>query len=264
MEKDAIDFEQIYAENHNRLYQVAYRITGNPHDAEDVLQDAFVNAYRSYSEFKNISSVSTWLYRITVNSSLKYIKYRKTFPVERMALEKGVTAAEFFEGLKDHRQVEDEVLYNDMRETCIHMFTECLPVKQRITFILRVIMNLSVAETSNILEISESAVKTNLYRARDTLKKAMDGKCSFINPEFPCKCKLWVNYAVENNKRELIQSIPVLNRGENEIINRINAEINFLKKLAILYDSEYRMISGEQFVAKVRNLMDQKKLKIFQ
>lgn len=260
----AIEFERIYTENFNSLFKVALRITGNPHDAEDVLQDAFMNAYRSFDGFKNRSSVSTWLYRITVNSSLKYIKYRKAFPVERMALEKGVTVAEFFEGLKDYRQVEDEILYNDMRETCVHMFTECLPVKQRLTFILRVVMNLSVIETSNILEISESAVKTNLYRARESFKQAIDGKCSLINPKFPCKCKLWVNYAVENNKREFISSMPVLNRNENEIVERITGEINFLRKLAVLYDSEYRVTSGEQFVKKVRKLMDQKDLKIFQ
>lgn len=264
MSQDYSVFETIYIENYNKMYKVAFKITGNPHDSEDVLQDAFMCAYRAFSGFNNESAVSTWLYRITVNSALKYIKHRKSFPVERMAQEKGVTVTDFFENLKDYRQVEDEILYNEMRETCIHMFTECLPTKQRLTFILRIIMDFSVDETARILEISSGAVKTNLSRARDTIKKAMEGKCSLINPEFPCKCKLWVNYAIANDKRDLIKPIPVLSRDDNEITNRILGEINFLKKLAILYDSDYKSISGELLLLNLRKLMDQKTLKIFQ
>lgn len=264
MNLDTKAFEAVYLENYKKLYKVAFKITGNSHDSEDVLQEAFMSAYRAFNGFNYDSAVSTWLYRITVNSALKYIKHRKSFPVERLALEKGVSVQDFFESLKDHRQVEDEVLYNEMRETCIHMFTECLPMKQRLTFILRIIMNLSVEETGSVLEISNSAVKTNLYRARETIKKAMSGKCSLINPEFPCKCKLWVNYALANDKHNLIKSIPVISRDDQKLTNTILGEINLLKKLAILYDSDYVSMSGEAFLANVKKLMDQKKLKIFQ
>lgn len=264
MSLDTSAFEAVYLENYNKLYKVAFKITGNPHDSEDVLQDAFMNAYRAFSGFNYESAVSTWLYRITVNSALKYIKQRKSFPVERMAREKGVSVADFFESLKDHRQVEDEILYNEMRETCIHMFTECLPMKQRLTFILRIIMNLSVEETSSILEISNGAVKTNLYRARENIRIAMSGKCSLINPEFPCQCKLWVNFALANDKRDLIKSIPVLRRDDRTLTNEILGEINFLKKLAILYDSDYENMSGEVFLTNVKKLMNEKRLKIFQ
>lgn len=258
------DFENLYLENYQQLYRLAFRMTGNPQDAEDALQEAFTSAYSSFSEFRHQSAVSTWLYRITMNSALKYIKQRKSFLVERLAKENGVTETEFFKGLTVFHPVEDEVLYNDMRETCIHMFTECLPIKQRLTFILRVFMNLSVYETSRVLEISESGVKTNLYRARDTLKKAMEGKCSLIDPNFPCQCKLWVNYAIENNKRGLIQSMPVVSRDEQEIKHRMLSEINFLKKLAVLYDSDYRMVSGEAFLSQVKKMLHQKSLKLFQ
>ncbi|HAS74082.1 MAG TPA: RNA polymerase subunit sigma-70, partial [Clostridiales bacterium UBA8960] len=252
MNREISVFETIYLENYSKLYKLAFKITGNIHDSEDVLQDAFMNAYGAYSGFKNESSVSTWLYRITVNSAIKYIKHRKSFPVERMAHEKGVSVTDIFESLKDYRQTEDEVLYNEMRETCIHMFTECLPVKQRLTFVLRVIMNLNVDETPSVLEISNAAVKTNLYRARESMKKAMDGKCSFIDPKFPCKCKLWVNYALANDKADLIKAIPVYSRDENEVARQILGEINFLRKLTILYDSDYREVSGDVFLTNIK------------
>lgn len=251
-----------YAAQYRNLYKVAFRITGSVHDTEDVLQDTYVNAFRGFDAFGGRSAISTWLYRITVNSALKYMKQRKSFPVERMAAEKGVTVESFFESLKDYRMVEDEVLYNDMRETCIHMFTECLPAKQRLTFIFRVLMELSVVETADILEISESAVKTNLHRARETLQKAMDGKCSFIDPRYPCKCKLWVNYAIENNRRDLIGSIPVEGRDEKELGSRILSEMNFLKKVGILYRSELECGDAQAFIGKMKRLLIESDLTI--
>ncbi|GAU78432.1 RNA polymerase sigma factor [Fusibacter sp. 3D3] len=251
-----------YASQYKNLYQVAFRITGSIHDAEDVMQEAYINAFKGFDSFGGRSAISTWLYRITVNCALKYMKPRKNFPVERMAADKGVTVEFFFESLKDFRQVEDEVLYNDMRETCVHMFTECLPTKQRLTFVLRVIMDLSVADTAAILEISESAVKTNLYRARVTLRQAMDGKCAFIDPKFPCKCKLWVNYAIENNRRDLIASVPVINRNEKALENQILSEMNFLKKVSILYRSELKVGDADVFIKKMKSILNQSEMKV--
>jgi RNA polymerase sigma factor (sigma-70 family) len=257
-------FDKVYADNYKNLYKVAYRITGNAHDAEDALSEAFLNAYRAYDGFRQESAVSTWLYRITVNAALKYVKHRKYIPVERLAEGQGVSVDEFYHSLSDYRQVEDDVLYNDMRETCIQIFAECLPLKQRLTFILRVIMDCSIAETAEILGSSQSAVKVNLYRARETLQKAMEGKCSFLNPNSPCRCKLWVNYAIENNKTDLIKSVPVADRDENQLANRMIGEIHFLKKLAILYDTQFDIQTGEAFVLEVKKIMEKKKLKILQ
>jgi len=263
MENQTTDFEQIYINHYDSCYKAAFRITGSHHDAEDVLQDAYMNAMAAFESFEGRSAVSTWLYRITVNSAIKYVKYRKSFPVERLSAEKNMTVGSFFESLKDCRHVEDEVLYNDMRETCIHMFIECLPLKQRLTFILRMVMDLSVSEVAQILDVSESAVKTNLHRARNSLLKAMDGKCSFIDPKFPCKCKLWVNYAIENNKRGLIKPMLAEDRDEEELYRQILAEMNYLRKLAILYKSDYRHGSGKAFVDKMKNALTKKELKIF-
>ena len=263
MELSRTQFDEIYTNNFNNLYKVALRITGTPHDAEDALQDAYLNAYKSIDGFEKKSAISTWLYRITVNSSLSYIKHRKTFPVARMAMENGVTEQEFFECLKSFKSVEEEVLYNDMRETCLQMFLECLPRKQRLTFVLKVLMNLPVCEVAQILEISESAVKTNTYRARETMKNAMDGKCSFIDPSFPCQCKLWVNYAIQNNRRDLIPNMKTNHRPVQALNNRVLAEINFLKKVSVLYDSSYEESSAENFMNRMKNMISSGDLKIF-
>lgn len=249
------EFEEIYKSNFDKLLKVAYRITGTIHDAEDVLQEAYINAFKSISQFNQESSISTWLYKITLNCSLKYIKKRKAFPVSYLAKEQGITENEFFDRLKSIDNVEDEVLYNDMRESCLQMFIECLPKKQRICFLLKVIMGLPVSEVSKILDISESAVKTNVYRARVMIKIHMEGKCSLINPKAPCQCALWVNYAVKNGKKNSIPEINSSKRPLNELSKNISNEINFLNKVVILYDSNINSPTYSEFISAMRKII---------
>lgn len=257
------EFEEIYKTNFDKLLKVAYRITSSIHDAEDVLQETYINAFKSISQFDKKSSISTWLYKITLNCSLKYIKKRKAFPVSYMAQEQGITENQFFEGLKSIDTVEDEVLYNDMRETCIQMFIECLPKKQRVSFVLKIIMGLPVCEVSKILDISESAVKTNVYRARKAIKMHIEGKCSLINPKAPCQCALWVNYTVKNGKKNSIPELNSSKRPLNELSKKISGEINFLNKIAILYDSNLNSPSSAEFIFIMRKIVNDNTLNAF-
>ena len=91
MENAVMDFDTCYRTYYDRLYRVAYRIAGNREDAEDALQDAYVSAYRSRDSFRGDSALGTWLYRITVNSTLRYIRKRKSFPISQMAHAAGLT-----------------------------------------------------------------------------------------------------------------------------------------------------------------------------
>ena len=73
---DSEDFDAIVENHSNFVYNVAYRVMGNPQEAEDVAQDAFLSAYRAYDRFRGQSHVTTWLYRITMNAAL--MRLRKT------------------------------------------------------------------------------------------------------------------------------------------------------------------------------------------
>lgn len=257
------EFEEIYLNSFSKLYNVAFRITGTSQDAEDALQEAYISAYKSISQFNQKSSINTWLYKITVNSSLKYIKKRNAFPVSYMSKEQGISENAFFERLKSYDSVEDEVLYNDMRESCLQMFIECLPKMQRISFVLKVIMGLSVIDVSDILEISESSVKTNVFRARDTMKKHMNGKCSFIDPKNPCQCNLWVNYAIKNNKKHLIPKLQAPKRPLGDLKKQVLTEMNFLKKISILYNNEPNYPAPSKFISNIKKMISNENLKIF-
>ena len=74
------------------------------------------------------------------------------------------------------------------------LFLNCMLKKQRIAFTFRVLMDLSIGDIASIMDISESAVKINIYRARQHMKNNMEGRCSLIDPKNSCSCSLWAKY----------------------------------------------------------------------
>lgn len=254
------DFSRVYEENYDQLFKLAYRLTGNKEDAEDVLQEAFLNAYGSYARFENKSQVSTWLYRIVVNCAYKYIKKLKRLPVYDVAPRFNMTKDEFFEKLKTYDSVEDEVMNNYMREECLQLFLKCIPSKQRIAFVLKILLDMSCEEVAQIMDISVGAVKNNVYRARLLMKENMDDKCSYINPNSPCECKNWVAYMVENNKMDMI---PKLKLNTEIDYNKIfEKEMSFLSKLMLLYGKYPETENYQCFLVRIKDIVSKKSLKI--
>lgn len=253
-------FEKIYEEQYDKLYQLAYRLMANKEEAEDVLQEAFLQAYRAYPNFQNKSQISTWLYRIVVNCSYKNMKKLKRLPVYDIASRYHVTKDEFFEKLKCYEPVEDEVLVNCMREQCLQLFLKCMPSKQRTAFVLKVLLDLPCEDVAWIMDITVGAVKTNVYRARLRMKENMEDKCSYINPDRPCNCKNWVAYAIENNKMDMIPSFPLDREIDYNMI--FKKEMDFLSKVKFLYDKYPEKMPYRSFIETMKNLISQKSLEI--
>jgi RNA polymerase sigma-70 factor (ECF subfamily) len=144
-------------------------MTETDEDAEDVLQEAFVRAFRKLSGFKGESKFSTWLYRITVNLALMKLR-RKKLPT--VSLNEPVAT----DDSEVQRDIEDESL--DPLQRLIEMesieildkaIAGLIP-RYRSVFVLRHIEGLSTQETAEILKITEAAVKSRLHRARAALK----------------------------------------------------------------------------------------------
>lgn len=255
-----MDFNNLYEEHYDKLFAAAYRLTGRKEDAEDVIQEAFLNAYKAYHEFRGKSMLSTWLYRIVVNCSYRYIKKQTKLPVVDISSQLNMSQNEFFEMIKSEESVEEVVLTNDMRETCLQLFLKCIPAKQRIAFVLKVLLKLSTEEVAGIMDISAGAVKTNVYRARLSMKDNMEDKCSYINPNNPCYCKNWVAYAIKNNKMSQIPSVKLQNTTNYEEI--YNSEIDFLSKVVMLYNNYPERQSYEEFINKLKGMISSHSLEL--
>jgi RNA polymerase sigma-70 factor (ECF subfamily) len=173
---DRAEFARLVDAHSEKIYRLALKMLGNQQDAEDVLQETFIKAYRALEDFEGRSKISTWLYRIATNQALMLIRGRKKPPASIDA-----------EKIDDHGEAytplnltdwcclpEDEYLTAEA-VAYLDRAVEQLPEAMKVTFILRDIEGLSTAETARVLEISESAVKTRLSRARLRLRELLSG-----------------------------------------------------------------------------------------
>jgi RNA polymerase sigma-70 factor, ECF subfamily len=159
---DLVAFEQLVAEYGDRVFGIALRVTGSPSDAEEVMQEAFLLAFRSWSTFRGEAAPTTWLYRIAVNAALTRVRARRDVEL----LSEGDESGDVADWTADAAEA---VLRGELREQIESGITR-LPEDLRVTLILRDVEGLSTAETAAALEISEPAVKSRLHRARALLR----------------------------------------------------------------------------------------------
>lgn len=148
-----------------KIYNAALRLTGHPNEAEEVLQETFINACRGVESFEGRSSLLTWLYRIATNNGLMRLR-RKETPTVSLNDNSDDTPEVPTRELTDwHWNPESLVLTAELRQTMNDAVKE-LPDSLRMTFILRDVEGFSTKETAEILDISPGSVKVRLHRAR--------------------------------------------------------------------------------------------------
>ena len=172
---DKAEFARLVDAYYTLIYRLAIKMLNNPQDAEDVLQETFLKAYRHLKDFDGRSSLSTWLYRIATNEALMFIRRQKP---EEVSIEEPLKAEE---GEQEPLQIVDwccmpeEELLSAEAQRYLDQAIQNLPPSLRIVFVLRDIQGLSTLETAEVLNLSETAVKTRLSRARLRLRKKLSG-----------------------------------------------------------------------------------------
>ncbi len=156
-----------------KIYRLALRMVDDPLEAEDVLQETFLNAFRAIQKFEGRSSLSTWLYRIATNQALMHL--RKQSPTL-------FSVDEPIPNLDDPDQryeivdwcclPEEEFMTTETQAQLKEAIQELSPALKTV-FILRDLHHLTTRETAQVLDITESAVKTRLLRARLHLREAL-------------------------------------------------------------------------------------------
>lgn len=171
---DRAEFARFVEEYSPAIYRLGLRMLNNEQDAEDILQDTFIKAFQHIQEFEGRSRLSTWLYRIATNEALMLLRKRRpdTISVEEPVDNDEDVMHEPLQILDWTNLPEDELLSAETR-AYMKQAVEKLPDSLRITFILREIENLSTLETAQVLNISETAVKTRLSRARLKLREEL-------------------------------------------------------------------------------------------
>lgn len=170
-EGDRAEFAHIVEQYSPMIYRLGLKMLNNPQDAEDILQETFIKAYKHIHNFDGRSSVSTWLYRIATNEALMSLRKKH---LDTVSFD---TPANYITEPQEPLQIvdwcclpEDEYLTAEGRLRLDEAAGQ-LPQSLRIVFVLRDIEGLSTRETAEVLEISEMAVKTRLSRARLRLRE---------------------------------------------------------------------------------------------
>jgi len=156
---DASALDTLVRQHQKDLYRLAYRMTRNAEDAKDISQEAFLRAYRGLTQFDGRSSLSTWLYRITVNLCLTHLRHQRFASPAEVPLSTADPSAQQLETLEKQerlRAVADAV--------------EALPPQQRLALVLRVHHGLPYREIAEILESSEGTVRANYFHAVANLR----------------------------------------------------------------------------------------------
>jgi RNA polymerase sigma-70 factor, ECF subfamily len=173
---DRAEFARLVDIYSGSIYRLGLKMLGNPQDAEDVLQNTFMNALMHLSTFEGRSSVVTWLYRIATNEALMLIRKRK--PEISIELEAREGEAESIEDLKptvfaDWSGLPEDELLSLEGKSILDRTIQSLPEPLRLVFILRDIEGLSIKETAETLNLTETNVKTRLLRARMYLRERL-------------------------------------------------------------------------------------------
>ena len=168
---DRAEFAHLVEAYSPMIYRLGLKMLNNPQDAEDILQETFIKAYRHIGNFDGRSSVSTWLYRIATNEALMSIRRKRPETISYDVPSVYDTEPQEPLQIVDWCCLpEDEFLTSEGRAR-LDEAANRLPASLRVVFILRDIEGLSTRETAEVLEISEMAVKTRLSRARLRLRE---------------------------------------------------------------------------------------------
>jgi RNA polymerase sigma-70 factor, ECF subfamily len=173
---DQADFEDDAMQYAPQLYSAAMRMTRNPADAEDLVQETFLKAYRAYDSFEAGTNLKAWLYRILTNSYINRYRKEKRRPteselgdVEDLYLYRRIGSEETAES---SRSAEDRVL-DGLVESDIKRAVEELPENFRVAVLLADLEGFAYKEIAEILDIPIGTVMSRLHRGRKALQKSL-------------------------------------------------------------------------------------------
>ncbi len=171
---DVAAFEQLVKRHHRRLLRISQTVTRNREDSEDAVQEALLKAFQNLAEFREDSQFSTWLIRITVNQSLMKLRKQRT--------PKEVSLDEDFQmdsdvlplDVPDRAPNPEQLCWaSELRDILVRTVEELRPIL-RTVFVLRDVEGLSIAQTAQVLNLSQAAVKARLWRVRLQLRERLN------------------------------------------------------------------------------------------
>src|SRR5690242_3061184 len=168
------DAFRLLVEQHSRaIFRLAFRMTGNEQDAEDVVQETFLRAYKQLDRYEARSSFSTWLYRIASNYSLDLMRMRKRHESRR---EHGTDEdrRDILQSIPLDTPGPDRLMYGEEVKEKVNAAMDELSAQERTAFVLRHFEGLSIEEIGEALGTGANATKHSIFRAVQKLRRSLE------------------------------------------------------------------------------------------
>lgn len=168
------DAYRLLVDRHSRgVFRLAFRMTGNEQDSEDVVQETFLRAYKQIHRYEARSSFSTWLYRIAANYSLDLVRRKKRHG--EIGLQESATEEEpVIHALPSPEPGPDRLLFSGAVQQRVAATLDELSQQERTAFVLRHFEGQSIEEISGVLGLSNNAAKHSIFRAVQKLRRALE------------------------------------------------------------------------------------------
>ncbi len=163
-------FEDIVRRNQRRIYRLVYSFVRNEHDADEITQNAFVNAYRGFGHFRHDSSVETWLSKIAINCMRSYLRKKKMLSIFYVFDGEEKTA-----DFSDSKQNTEREAESNTTMKAVNDAVNRLPARQKEVFVMKHINGMSISDITGTLGIAEGSVKASIFKAVQNLRKSLEG-----------------------------------------------------------------------------------------
>ncbi len=164
---------RVLVERYGRsVFRLAFRMTGNEFDAEDVVQETFLRAFKQLDSYESRSSFSTWLYRIAANYSLDLIRSRKRHASRRVT--ESPDEEDILDSVKATDPGQDRIYYSAQVRERLDAALQLLSEQERTAFLLRHFEGQSIEQIGAVLDLGVSATKNSIFRAVRKIREALE------------------------------------------------------------------------------------------
>lgn len=175
-EGDSHAFRFLVERYSRSVFRLAYRMTAHEQDAEDVVQETFLRAYRQLRQYEERCAFGTWLYRISANYALDLIRSRQRWRDRHVQTSNGTAETQETDPLQNVASAappQDRVVFGHELWACFQRELAALTPQERQAFILRHFEDCSIGEIARALEVSETAAKNSIFRAVQKIRRGL-------------------------------------------------------------------------------------------
>jgi RNA polymerase sigma factor (sigma-70 family) len=265
-EGDRKALEDLILKIQNKIYGLSLRMLYNPSDAEDAAQEILLKIITRLSTFRGESAFTTWIYRVAVNHLLTL---RRNQPeLEAVSFEEYEKSLELdspIDWQESHSSALQNIYVEEIMISCLQGLLLCLDRDHRLAFLLVEVFDVSSDQGSAILEITPTAFRKRLSRARERIQDFLMRNCALLNPDNPCTCERYVisqHYMERVEEKDLVfAKHPYRIRPKGGTVNRIR-EMDELSQMAALYKRYPDFQAPTSFIDNLRDLVHSKKFEL--